>query len=100
MHKRLIVFALLFCFFVVPPLEAAFISIHADHYCIVEHGEHCPVCVTIHHAGNLLKQIRDAASIIFFAAAGLFAVTISRIKLRLFGNYLTTLVDVKARMNN
>ena len=101
--KRFAALALLFCFIVVSPLAAKFISTHAGHDCSESYdysGEPCSICVKINNAGNLLKQIREAASIIFLAGAGLFAVTIARNKLSLFGNYLSTLVAVKARMNN
>ena len=102
-HKRFVVLALLLCFIVVSPFEAVFISAHAGHDCISDHdygGEPCAICVKINNAGNFLKQLRAAVSIIFFVSAGLFALTIARIKLDLLGNYHATLIDVKARMNN
>ena len=102
-YKRFIALPLLFCFIFAPFLAAVFISTHEDHGCIVDHdysGEPCTICVKINNAGNLLKQIREAVSIMFFVGAGLFALTIARNKLDLFGNFHTTLVDVKARMNN
>ena len=102
-NKMFAALALLFCIIAVYPLEAVFISTHVGHDCIADRdygGETCAVCVKINNTGSLLKQIREAASIIFFVSAGLFALTIVRIRLDLFGNYHTTLIDVKARMNN
>ena len=101
--KRPVTLALLFCFIVVSPLAAVFISTNEDHDCIENREyieEPCRICVKINNAGSLLKQIREAVSIVFFAGAGLFSLAVARKQLDLFGNYHTTLVGVKARMNN
>ncbi|MDD4565587.1 MAG: hypothetical protein PHE79_08985 [Eubacteriales bacterium] len=93
---RLFTMLLCVCFITGFFLTTAFIIEHSDHDCI---GHGCPVCVQIHLAENLLKQLSIVISCVAFASACLFALFNTFLPV-IQNIFLVTPVTQKIRMNN
>ena len=99
-QKKIVVFAILLCFIVVPFIAELYISIYA----CKEHSHHeidfsCTTCIILKNINEFLKQIGTPVKAISFGLASLFLVT-AAIYIDSSWNRLRTPVRLKIRINN
>lgn len=94
--KRHAALLICLCFIFMSLFSIVFIAVEADHNCT---GEHCPVCVCIHSAGQTLKQLGSAVMTSAVVVSSL-VVVLAALILMLSVLPCSTPVSWKIRMND
>ena len=98
--KKIVVLIFLVCFFMLSLLLEAFVLIHAEH----EHDHKgtsgsCTICIQLHNAENLFKQLGMAVAAISLGFFSLLT-AMATIPFVLFSLGLRTPIKLKTRINN
>ena len=94
---KCVALALLICFLVAVLSAEVFVITQAGHDCV---GDGCPVCAQIASVEGVLAQVKAALGGAIFVVPLLFAFALVLWKLISAELRFSTLVAVKARMNN